>query len=181
MKETIKWVLVFAILNILLSVTGQLLLLFFDNYGVSCSIIDCFFFWKALFFQILCFSAITFLTKIWIQKRYYYFIFPTLYFLFSNFIFFSNLKLMDDKVVFWISMHSFAHDFLDYNTDIITSFLYCRVPLYGYFDGGVFIPHNTIYFYVLFVVVPFVYYTILTGSCSYIVRKKLKLWIGKIR
>ena len=175
-KEAIKWFLTFAILSILLFVVGHLILVFLtDTNGFPCSSISHTWlsYLETLFLQCVCFLITTLLTMKWIYRRYYYLIFPITQFLLYNAVFFLNIELTDDKVKFLATFPSFAHDCFSYSGNIISDFLYCKIPMYGLFDGGFFAPDSTIYVYILLAVSPFIYFTILTRSCGFIVRKKL--------
>ena len=175
-KEAIKWVLIFAILSILFLVAGRLILFFFtDTDGIPCSNISnsWLFYLKTIFLQCVCFFIVTLLTIKWIYRKHYYLIFPITQFLLFNVVFFFNIELIDSKLKFWTTFTSFAYDCFSYSGNIIADFLYCKIPMYGLFDGGFFAPDNTIYVYILLAVSPFIYFTILTRLCSFIVRKKL--------
>ena len=175
-KEAIKWTLTFAILSILLLVGGHLILFFFtDTDGIPCSNISnsWLFYLKTIFLQCVCFFIVTLLTIKWIYRKHYYLIFPITQFLLFNAVFFLNIELIDSKLKFCTTSTSFAYDCFSYSGNIIADFLYCKIPMYGLFDGGFFAPDNTIYVYILLVVSPFIYFTILTRLCSFIVRKKL--------
>ena len=175
-KEAIKWVLIFAILSILLLVVGHLILIFLpDTNSFPCSSISHTWlpYLGTLFLQCVCFLITTLLTIKWIYRRYYYLIFPITQFFLYNAVFFLNIELIDGKIKFWTTFPSFANDCFSYSGNIISDFLYCKIPMYGLFDGGFFAPDSTIYVYLLLTVSPFIYFTILTRSCSFIVRKKL--------
>ena len=177
MKEVIKWVLVFTVLNILFLVAGQFILFFLtDTNGVLCSMFYYFNSWLTylgtVFFQCFLFLIITLLTIKWIYKKHYYLVFPTILLLLFNAVFFAvfflNIEFVDSK-----TFNSFAHNCFSYSANIIADFLYCKISLYGIYDGGFFAPDNTIYAYILLVVIPFIYFSILTCLCSFIVREKL--------
>jgi len=170
-KEAGKWVLVFVILKVLISIVERLLLYIFNP---DISWFDILLDLKSLLFQSLSFLIITLLTAKWINKKYYYFIFPSILFLVSNFLFLFHLYMEENKVFFSASFCSFAVDYFCYNANIISDILMQIHLLSGIFDGGIFFTESIIYFYVLYAGTPFIYYLGLTYLCNYIVKKKFK-------
>ena len=172
-KEAGKWVLVLVILKVLISIIELLLMciLYPETYLSFFNVL-----WelKCLFIRCLPFLIITLLTVKWIHKKYYYFVFPLILFLVSNFLFLFHLQIEENSVFFLAEYCSFAMDFYSYNANIISDILTYVHPLFGMFDGGICLPENTIYFYVLYAINPFVYYLGLTCLCNYIVKRKFK-------
>lgn len=158
-KEAITWFLIFTVLSILLEAIGQLILFFLSDIQ-SYEHIP--YILKTLFIQCLLFLTITFLTMKWIWRKYYFLAFPTILFLLLNFVFLFNLEWTNGKAKFITSFPSFPLDCYDYNASVITDISNLLIkPLEGIFDGGIFCPDNTAYFYILFAVIPLVgFYTI---------------------
>jgi len=81
---------------------------------------------------------------------------------------------MEENEVFFVSYPTdFAIKYcFDYNANIILDILLFIKPLHGIFES-IYVPYNTIYFYILYAVTPFVYYLGLTYLCNYIIKKKI--------
>ena len=169
-KETIKWFLIFTASNLLLGAIGQLILFFLSDiqgFEYIPAIV------KNIFIQCLLFSAITLLTMKWIGKKHYYLVFPLIVFLLLNLVFLFNLELIDNKLKFITSVPSISYDCYYHNASMLTDILNVNdiIQLEGTFDGGLFYPYNTVYFYVLFAITSFVYYTVLTCLSSFFLKK----------
>ena len=169
-KEAGKWGLVFVILKVLITLIEQLLLYISDTQSylfylnvlreLEILLVPCF-----LFF------LITLLTAKWMNRKYYYFVFPIIIFLFLNFVLLFSLHVFEDKM-FYMNVPSFAFDNIDYTNNMITDILLCYVkPFYCLIDGGFLSHFNVFYFYILYVINPFVYYLGLSCLCSYVKRK----------
>ena len=168
-QHAVKWFLFFTVLSILLEITGQLILFFISDIEIRFSA----YIGKNLFIQCCLFLLITLLTMKWIKKKHYYLVFPLIMFLLLNSVFLFTSELVDNKLKFATSFPSFSSNCYYYNANIVTDFLniYNIIPLEGVFGESHFFPHNMVYFYILFAVTPFVYYTVLTCLCSYFVKK----------
>jgi len=160
-KEVIKWVLVFTLLNAVF----QAILFFSDRFFVN----DIFSFLQPLFVQSLLFLTITLLTARWIHRKRYYLFFPIILFLLLSVVFLFNLQIENNKIVFLAGFPSFSTDCFNYNANIITDVLLHIKPLDGFFSCGIFRPDNTIYFYTVFSIMPFMYFLGLTCLCNYII------------
>ena len=170
-KEAGKWVLVFVILNVLFDIIQQLLTYIFEP---QCYFLDILLELKVLLFQCLSFGVITLLSVKWINRKYYYFVFPIILFLFLSSVFLFGSHMSGDSKMFYILFPSFAYDCWVYGWNIISIVLIRVHPLSGMFEGEIISPENTIYFYVLYAVTPFIYYLGLTCLCNYIVKRKFK-------
>ena len=160
------------VFSLLLEISGQFILYFLSDiqsYEHSPYIL------VTLLFQCLMFLITTLFTVRWIDNRYYFLVFPFISFLTLNLVFLFNLEFADNNVKFATSFPSFSYNCFRYNESIVTDiFKLCIKPLEGLFEGSHFCPANTVYFYILFAVIPFAYYTVLTFSC-YIVRKRFRV------
>ena len=166
----IKWFLVFTVFNLLFEAIGQLILFFTDNqlflFLLNIPSIS-----KYLFIQSFLFFTITLLTIKWVERKHSYLIFPLVLFLLFNIAFLLNLKFTENGLVFMSDFPSFSFDYFRYIADISTNTLLHRIPIEVTFDGGFLYPHNTIYFYIFYAIIPFVYFSILTFISRYIVKK----------
>jgi len=168
-KEAIKWVLVFTILNVLFRTIVNLILFFLDTeyylYYFDARIL------ATSFFQSLSFLMITLLTIKWINRKYYYFVFPITLFLLLNLVFFFNLQLENNTIIFLTHSITSSYDCYIYSSNIVSDILFFIKPLddYSLFDGWTFIVYNIIYFYILFALSSFIYFLGLTCLCNYII------------
>ena len=179
LQEAVKWILTLTVLSILLLTIGQFILNFLtDNQGFRCATFsiydDLSISFDYLFYQYVTFLITTLLTMMWICRRYYCLIFPIAVFLLSNILFFVNTEFTEGKLSFWLTLNTFSYNFFVFTGNIISDFFYCKIPLYGTYDGGFHHPHNTTHAYILYTVIPLIYYIILTCSCNYVVRRILK-------
>lgn len=171
-KEAVKWVLVFVTLNVLFCIIEQLVLFFIDFQSFLC-FFNALCLLESFFFQCLLFLVITLLTVKWIDRKYYYFIFPITLFLLLSSVFLFNIHMEENEVFFVSYPTDFAIKYcFDYNANIILDILLFIKPLHGIFEST-YLPYNTIYFYILYAVTPFVYYLGLTYLCNYIIKKKI--------
>ena len=179
LQEAVKWILTLVVLSLLLLTVGHLILNFLtDNHGLRCSTFSIYDDLSRsldyIFYQYVTFLIITLLTIMWIHRRFYFFIFPIAVFLLSNILFFVNTEFIEGKLSFALILNTFSYDFFVFTGNIISDFFYCKIPLYGTYDGGFHHPHNTTHAYILYTIIPLIYYIILTCSCNYIVRRILK-------
>ena len=168
-KESGKWVLIFLMLKMLIIMIEQLLLYIFDTQSLNIL-------WELEILLLQCFSffVITLLTAKWINRKYYYFVFPIIIFLFLNFVLLFSLHIMFEDRTFYINIPSFANTCWNYGWNIITTVLIKIKPFYCWADGGFLSHFNVFYFYILYAVTLFIYFFGLTCLCSYIVKKKFK-------
>jgi hypothetical protein len=174
-KEAGKWVLVFTILKILISVIEQFILyVYYSHYQLY--FFDILGIFNPLLFQCLLFLVITLLTVKWIDRKRYYFVFPTILFLFLSFVFLFNLHIEENKLIFTSCWYCFAYNCFHYNANIICDVLEYIKSYEGIDEGGLYIdnPIYLSYFYILYVITPCIYYLGLTCLCNYIIKRKLR-------
>jgi len=171
-KEAVKWVLVFVTLNVLFCIIEQLVLFFIDFQSFLC-FFNALCLLESFFFQCLLFLVITLLTVKWIDRKWYYLLFPIILFLLLNLLFLFNIQVDVNKNLF-MYVPSFAFDCLNYNTNIISTVSVHIKPFSCLLNGGILSDFNTVHFYILHIVSPFIYYLGLTYLCNYIVKNKIR-------
>jgi hypothetical protein len=148
-KEAGKWVLVFTILTMLFSIIEELLLfVFYPQYNFY------FYFLNVLLdtlYPSLVLFIITLLTIWWINRKYYYLVFPIILFLLMSSMF----------PLFPVLLLTMA--LLRFHGLII-------MKMGAYFANTNF---TIICYYIIYVVIPCLYYLGLTCLCNYIVKRKL--------
>jgi hypothetical protein len=88
-------------------------------------------------------------------------------------IFFTHLERWDEKIVFVANDPSLLMSYLTHNYPYFFDIMYLFGGFEVFFDGGFFVPSNTLYYYVTSIVLPVLYYFLIT-FVSIKVSKKIR-------
>lgn len=116
-----------------------------------------------IFFQFSFFAITIFICKKMIEKKLYFlYVFSGIQFIIQNIIFFTHLGKWENRILFIGQNPSFVMDYILYNCPYFFELYYIKHSLTGVFDGGYFVPADTITYYFIWFFLPAIYYAIIT-------------------
>jgi hypothetical protein len=104
------------------------------------------------------FSIFSLMTIKFVDKKYFLFFYPITLTIIYNLIFIFNLGIDEGQILFLADDSGFSIKYLLINGQTIPDILNSFMPLEGIFDGGIFCPNDTAYFYILWILLPILYY-----------------------
>ncbi|MBP7101748.1 MAG: hypothetical protein KBA86_00730 [Bacteroidales bacterium] len=154
---------VWILINFIISLIGFIVLFSFDSFFRNNLLDSLLPFLQALLFQTAYFALFIFIFKLLkFKKTHFLYAFSILQCTILHSIFFTHLERWDDKIVFVANDPSLLMSYLTHNYPYFFDIMYLFGGLRVLVDGGIFVPSNTLYYYVVCIVMPALYYFLIT-------------------
>ncbi|MDD4582541.1 MAG: hypothetical protein PHH25_09270 [Bacteroidales bacterium] len=161
-------------IHFVISLIGFIALFSFDSFFRVYFLDSLLPFTKALLFQTGYFALFIFIFKLLkFKKINFLYAFSILQCVILHSIFFTHLERWDEKIVFAANDPSLLMSYLTHNYPYFFDIMYLFGGFEVFFDGGFFVPSNTLYYYVTSIVLPVLYYFLIT-FVSIKVSKKIR-------
>lgn len=150
-------------INFIISLIGFIVLFSFDSFFCNNLLDSLLPFLQALLFQTVFFALFIFIFKLLpFKKTHFLYAFSILQCAILHSIFFTHLERWDDTIVFAANDPSLLMSYLTHNYPYFLDIMYLFGGLEVLIDGGIFVPSNTLYYYVVWIVMPALYYFLIT-------------------